>query len=425
MGATLPAIARWIKATPEGIAWWGFLYGGNTAGAVFGCLLSGFYLLRVFNMATTTYIGVAINLAVAAVAWTMASRAAPARAGIDATATADEPARSQASASRWPAYVTIAMSGASALGAEIVWTRLLGMLLLATVYVFSIILAVFLFGLALGSAAGSVILRRVRPRYALGWCQIFLAFGIAWTAYSIVHALPYWNDDALLTHDAWRMYALDLKRCIWALLPATLFWGASFPFACAAVAEPGESFRPRCRQRLRSEYARRDTGRTRSQPCADPVDRIPPNRAAAGGRRGTERMRCVSSDPREFQGKLGRPHGFSRPRGLPHGADRSDSRRSDRVRAPHGPQCRAIARSCIRKKAATLQSPSLNGITAPIYVNVNGHVEATTEIFDMKLQRMVGHLPALLHPDPRPYSGSVSARASPQARSPVTPRYAR
>jgi spermidine synthase len=35
-----------------------------------------------------------------------------------------------------------------------------------------------------------------------------------------------------------------------------------------------------------------------------------------------------------------------------------------------------------------------------IYVNVNGHVEATTELYDMKLQRMVGHLPALLHPQP-------------------------
>ncbi len=35
-----------------------------------------------------------------------------------------------------------------------------------------------------------------------------------------------------------------------------------------------------------------------------------------------------------------------------------------------------------------------------IYVNVNGHVEATTELFDMKLQRMVGHLPGLLHPNP-------------------------
>jgi spermidine synthase len=31
-------------------------------------------------------------------------------------------------------------------------------------------------------------------------------------------------------------------------------------------------------------------------------------------------------------------------------------------------------------------------------IDVNGHVEATTEAYDMKLQRMVGHLPAILNP---------------------------
>jgi spermidine synthase len=31
MGASLPAIARWIEATAEGVSWWGLLYGGNTA----------------------------------------------------------------------------------------------------------------------------------------------------------------------------------------------------------------------------------------------------------------------------------------------------------------------------------------------------------------------------------------------------------
>ena len=46
MGATLPAISRWVKATPEGVAWLGFFYGGNIAGGVIGCLLAGFYLLR-------------------------------------------------------------------------------------------------------------------------------------------------------------------------------------------------------------------------------------------------------------------------------------------------------------------------------------------------------------------------------------------
>src|ERR1051325_402349 len=46
MGASLPAIARWLEITAEGVSRLGLLYSGNIAGAVFGCLLSGFYLLR-------------------------------------------------------------------------------------------------------------------------------------------------------------------------------------------------------------------------------------------------------------------------------------------------------------------------------------------------------------------------------------------
>jgi spermidine synthase len=54
MGATLPAISRWVKATPDGISWLGFFYGGNIAGGVGGCVLAGFYLLRMFDVATAT-----------------------------------------------------------------------------------------------------------------------------------------------------------------------------------------------------------------------------------------------------------------------------------------------------------------------------------------------------------------------------------
>ena len=74
MGATLPAIARWIEATPKGVSWLGFFYGGNIAGAVFGCLLAGFYLLRVHDMATATYVAVTINGAVALIALSLAAR---------------------------------------------------------------------------------------------------------------------------------------------------------------------------------------------------------------------------------------------------------------------------------------------------------------------------------------------------------------
>src|SRR3954454_20066028 len=69
MGATLPAIARWVETTPTGVSWLGFFYGSNIAGAVFGCLFAGFYLLRVHDMATTTIVAVAVNFGVAIVGY--------------------------------------------------------------------------------------------------------------------------------------------------------------------------------------------------------------------------------------------------------------------------------------------------------------------------------------------------------------------
>ena len=67
MGATLPAIARWVEPTPKGVSWLGFFYGGNIAGAVFGSLLAGFFLLRVHDTAVATYTAASINLGVAAI----------------------------------------------------------------------------------------------------------------------------------------------------------------------------------------------------------------------------------------------------------------------------------------------------------------------------------------------------------------------
>src|SRR5271157_5963058 len=75
MGATLPAISRWVETTPQGVAWLGFFYGGNITGAVFGCLLAGFYLLRVHDLATATYTAVVLNAAVALLAFGLAALA--------------------------------------------------------------------------------------------------------------------------------------------------------------------------------------------------------------------------------------------------------------------------------------------------------------------------------------------------------------
>jgi len=238
MGATLPAISRWVEANPQGVSWLGFFYGGNIAGAVFGCLFAGFVLLRKFDMATATYIAAGINLTVAFLAMALASDG-PAPLHAETTVTERANVRSPGD---WAIYVTIALSGLTALGAEVIWTRLLSLLFGATVYTFSIILAVFLFGLGVGSGIGSLIARsNVRPRVALGACQLLLTAAIAWTAYNISDSLPYWPIDPSLTSNdggagPWYIFQMDLARTLWTILPAALLWGASFPLALAAAA---------------------------------------------------------------------------------------------------------------------------------------------------------------------------------------------
>jgi len=72
MGGSLPAMARWVQTTPRGVSWLGLLYSANVAGAVLGCLIAGFYLLRVYDMAVATYTAAAINVAVALLAFALA-----------------------------------------------------------------------------------------------------------------------------------------------------------------------------------------------------------------------------------------------------------------------------------------------------------------------------------------------------------------
>jgi spermidine synthase len=236
MGATLPAISRGVESTPEGVSWLGFFYGGNIAGGVLGSLLAGFYLLRVFDMAVATHVAVALNVVVAGLALLIA-RSAP--AAHDAPVQdAARPARASAT---WAVYVAIGLSGMTALGAEVIWTRLLSLLFGATVYTFALILAVFLFGLGIGSSIGSAVGRSTRhPRVALGWCQMLLCAAIAWASFMLTDSLPYWPINPSITTDAWFNFQLDLVRCLWVVLPAAILWGASFPLALASVATRGQ-----------------------------------------------------------------------------------------------------------------------------------------------------------------------------------------
>jgi spermidine synthase len=236
MGATLPAISRWVTTTPDGVSWLGFFYGGNTGGAVLGSLIAGFYLLRVHDTAFATFTAAALNLLVALVALAVA-RVTPHDATTSESASASVVKAPGATA----VYIAIALSGMTALSSEVIWTRLLSLLFGATVYTFSLILAVFLLGIGIGSSIGSALARSIaRPRIAFGWCQMLLCGAIAWTAYMLTDSLPYWPINPSLASSPWFNFQLDLVRAIWAVLPGAILWGASFPLALAAVAAQGQ-----------------------------------------------------------------------------------------------------------------------------------------------------------------------------------------
>ncbi len=400
MGASLPAIVRMIKGTPSGVAWWGYLYGGNTAGAVIGCLLTGFYLLRNFGMTTATLAAVAMNLGGAALAWVVVPHMAP-------DESREEPLAAESAAptdrSARIVYLTIALSGATALGAELVWTRLLGYLLLGTVYVFAIILAVFLGGLAIGSAGGSWLLQRVRPVTALGWCQVLLALAIVWTSVFIKQVLPFWGDDVLQTGDPWHMYLLDLQRVIVAILPGTLLWGASFPLACAAVAGDRED----SGQTVGAVYAANTLGGIAGALLVSLIllpgigawmsERVMLITAVASG--ATALVATARSAPAKIARLAVSAAALTLALAIkPVPGDLIAYGRN--MKTNRGQSEILYLREGLNSSVAITKWN--NGT---LYVNVNGHVEATTEFFDMRLQRMLVHLPGLLHPKARSVLG--------------------
>ena len=233
IGATFPAIARIVDDDRRHVL--GYLYTANITGAVIGCLAAGFYFLRVFDTATANNVAVAINAVVGLLALgigrTSTSDTLSSRADIrEATAPLEFSHGQNA------VYFVIGFSGFTALGAELLWTRQLSLVFGATVYTFSIVLAALLIGIGIGTFAGSFIVAKgVRPRVALAVCQFGLGIAIAWTSWAIAYSLPYSPPPDASVWSPWTDLALDLIRCFWAIFPAAFLWGASFPAALAAV----------------------------------------------------------------------------------------------------------------------------------------------------------------------------------------------
>ena len=158
MGGTLPVLtafsARLLHGTGIRLS---FLYGCNTIGAVAGAAATGFVMLRSFSMSTTMLTAVAINGVVGLSAFVLQRRlmTAPLAEKMPADATPDS-ATKDAADTNLPfrlVFFGIGLSGFCAMGYEVLWTRILSIAIGASAYGFTLLLMAFLSGIALGSIA--------------------------------------------------------------------------------------------------------------------------------------------------------------------------------------------------------------------------------------------------------------------------------
>jgi spermidine synthase len=256
MGATLPILTRFVTRHPDEIGVSvGSLYAVNTAGAVIGTLLTGFALIPGFGVSRSIHLAASANLALGTLAFVAAMLTRAQRVAVSIPAVrktvrgrrANVPITTRSRA----ALYAIAASGLLALVYEIVWTRVLVLILGSSVYAFTAMLATFLVGIAVGAALGSRIAdRRSRDRQLRSLAMTVAAAALAgYLTLLIFPLLPSlfartFNDWGLApgaeANTVWRAVSLLTVEFLFTFLvmfPATVFMGIAFPLAVRLWAE--------------------------------------------------------------------------------------------------------------------------------------------------------------------------------------------
>jgi spermidine synthase len=253
MGATFPLVVRWRSGSAARAGRdTGMLYAANTSGAAAGAVLCGFVLLPAFGMRATTAVGIALNVVSAALAWRLARHSrvearetrgegvAPTRHRPKAAASRLAPRQSSPfapSPSPRIAMVALAVSGCASLILQVAWTRILALVLGPTTFAFSAMVATFITGIALGALAGGWAAKARATPWLLAAC--LLASGLAAAAAAAwTPAVPLIVAEAVAAPDASFTTVVRLQSAVVAalMLPMTLAFGAAFPLAVALTA---------------------------------------------------------------------------------------------------------------------------------------------------------------------------------------------
>jgi spermidine synthase len=217
----------------------GQLYLVNTAGAVLGCFLAGVFLIRLLGLRETIFLGVFLNLLSAGAALLLDRSGGIIPQSVPLT---DQPARRQPRSVRaWPQpeltpqlrrYLIFAytISGFVTLGYEVAWARILSIHTLNAVYSFSLMLTIFLAGLAGGTLLGTWWIRRFQGRLVqFGLLQLGIG-ALAILALFIFARLPALPIEAIMGgYSVSREIGYELFLAFITLFPPTLLIGALFP----------------------------------------------------------------------------------------------------------------------------------------------------------------------------------------------------
>jgi len=256
MGGTLPVLSRFVSKHQKAfMANLSFLYGFNTLGAVIGTLAAGFLFLPSFSVSTTFFIAVITNASIG-VASILLERKSEYRFEFSEKAEKrpkEVPVRPFPEREAFPYKLVlwgIGVSGFCALGYEVLWTRVVTIVVGATVYGFTTMLAAFLTGIALGSKALGLF-KRIFPRRLAGLDSLVLSFGIVQLAIGILALLVTVKLRDLPANSmaidrfflslgielfAARQWANVGVSFLYMVVPA-FFMGAAFPIAGAVQTE--------------------------------------------------------------------------------------------------------------------------------------------------------------------------------------------
>jgi spermidine synthase len=184
MGGTLPMLSRFVTHSlsqlEASVSWFYFL---NSAGAVFGAILAGFLLIPSLGLDFSMSVAAAVNMAIGGLSLALGVRVA--QKGRPA-AVEQTPQRVDTPGVPWRAFViysTMFLSGFVALAHEIAWIRLLALVLGSSTYSFSLMLAAFIAGIALGSY---LITRRILPHV-----DSYMLFGLTELGIGVAIPSPY------------------------------------------------------------------------------------------------------------------------------------------------------------------------------------------------------------------------------------------